>query len=107
MDWGNKYSEDYDQEVSIDYSTNERLENQNDKIKKEVTELIDRGVKIRGKKFLDEPTQRKFIKEMLGKGFSAKKIGDTLRDLNYSEFWQKQDRLPDFKTVFNCFKNKK
>ena len=108
MGW-KKYNENQhiDDVPSIDADSGEEIKDKAEVEKKIVTDLIDRGITIRKKKFLDEPTQRKMIKEMLAKGFSAEKIGDTLRDLMYSDYWQKQDRLPDYKTVFSTLKNKK
>ena len=108
MKW-KKYNENNHQDdlPAIDADSGEEIKDKAEAEKKIVTDLVDRGTTIRKKKFLDEPTQRKMIKEMLAKGFSAEKIGDTLRDLMYSDYWQKQDRLPDYKTVFSTLKNKK
>lgn len=72
-----------------------------------VTALLEWGEKIRGKKFLDAPTQRKMIHTMRTNKISPTVIKDTFTELLHSDYWKGQDRLPDFKTVLSTLKNKK
>jgi hypothetical protein len=109
MAW-KKYSErDHaDDEVVIDADSGEEVVDNSEKEQNEkVTALIEWAEKIRGKKFIDTPTQRKMIHDMRKAKFSPQLIKDTFVSLVHSEYWQKQDRLPDFKTVLSNLKNKK
>lgn len=87
------------------------IEKTEEALKKEqnekVTALIVWAEKVRKKKFIDITTQRKMIHDMRKAKISPDVIKATYLELIHSEYWQKQDRLPDFKTVFSSLKNKK
>lgn len=96
-------------EDSIDYDTGEAVE-ENDAEKdarEKITHLLEWGAKIRGKKFFDPVTQRKYLNEMRAKGVTPRQIMDMFTELLHSDYWKSQDRLPDFKTVYSNIKNKK
>lgn len=88
-----------DGELVIDNSIKETNE--------KITALIAWAEKIRGKKFLDTPTQRKMLHDMRKNKISPQVIKDTYVSLVHSKYWQEQERLPDFKTVLSALKNKK
>ncbi len=87
----------------IEKTEEKKLKEQNEK----VTALIEWAEKVRKKKFVDTPTQRKHIHDMRKAHISPVQIKETYLELLHSEYWQKQERLPDFKTVFSNLKNKK
>lgn len=108
MVWNKKSDNDDDLPVigddgEIEKTEEARLKEQNEK----VTALIEWAEKVRKKKFIDTTTQRKMIHDMRKAKISPDVIKKTYLDLLHSEYWQKQDRLPDFKTVFSNLKNKK
>lgn len=106
MGWKNKQSDNDDDLPTIDMDTREPERDLEDERKKKVTALIEWAEKVRGKKFLDTPTQRKFINDMRSANISPTEIKKTYSDLLVSEYWQGRDTLPDFKTVFSNIKNK-
>jgi hypothetical protein len=87
----------------IEKTEEARKKEQNQK----VTEIIEWAEKVRKKNFIDITTQRKMIHDMRKAKISPDVIKTTYLELVHSEYWQKQDRLPDFKTVFSSLKNKK
>ncbi len=109
MGWKNKQSDNDDDLPSIgddgeiEKTEEARLKEQNEK----VTALIEWAEKVRKKKFIDVTTQRKMVHDMRKAKISPDVIKKTYLELLHSEYWQKQDRLPDFKTVFSNLKNKK
>lgn len=109
MVWKNKQSDNDDDIPSI--GDDGEIEKTQEALLKEknekVTKLIEWAEKIRGKKFVDVTTQRKFIHDMRKAEISPQVIKDTFVELVHSKYWQEQDRLPDFKTVFSSLKNKK
>jgi phage replication O-like protein O len=97
-----------DDEVIIDADSGEEVvDNTVKETNEKVTALIEWAEKIRGKKFIDTPTQRKMIHDLRTAKFSPQMIKDTFVSLVHSKYWQEQDRLPDFKTVISNLKNKK
>lgn len=97
-----------DDEVVIDADSGEEVvDNSAKEANEKVTSLIEWAEKIRGKKFIDIPTQRKMIHEMRKAKFSPDVIKNSFVELVHSDYWQKQERLPDFKTVLSDLKNKK
>lgn len=106
MGWNNKSDND-DDLPSIDLDSREPERDIEDERKKKVTALIEWAEKLRGKKFLDIPTQRKFINDMRTAGISPTDIKQKYQELLVSEYWQERTELPDFKTVFSNLKNKK
>lgn len=96
-----------DFEDEIDLDTGEVLEDPEDSINQKVSELVKWGESVRGKKFLDVPTQRKMIHDLRKAKITPTIIKQTFSELLHSDYWQKQDRLPDFKTVYSALKNKK
>lgn len=105
MGW-NKKSDNDDELPAIDMDTREPERDLEDERKKKVTALIEWAEKVRGKKFLDTPTQRKFINDMRTAGISPTDIKQTYQELLVSEYWTAKETLPDFKTVFSNLKNK-
>lgn len=110
MGW-KKYNENEhtDDLPTIDINTREPGRDLEDERKKKVTALIEWAEKVRDKKFLDTPTQRKFLNDMRVAGISPTVIKKTFSDLLVSEYWTSKERkgqLPDFKTVFSNLKNK-
>jgi hypothetical protein len=106
MGWNNK-SDNEDDLPAIDLDTQEPERDLEDERKKKVTALIEWAEKLRGKKFLDTPTQRKFINDMRTANISPTVIKQKYQELLVSEYWQGRTELPDFKTVFSNLKNKK
>lgn len=96
-----------DFEEVIDLDTGEEVPDPEDEVKKKVTALLEWAETLRGKKFVDAPTQRKFIHSLRTLKISPTDIKNTYRELLQSDYWQNQDRLPDFKTVYSSLKNKK
>lgn len=97
-----------DDEVVIDADSGEEVvDNTVKEMNEKVTGLIEWAEKVRGKKFIDTPTQRKMVHDMRKAKISPDVIKATYLELIHSEYWQKQDRLPDFKTVLSNLKNKK
>lgn len=87
----------------IEQTDQEKLKKENEKVRA----LMEWGEKVRGKTFLDKPTQIKHIKLLKGKGISPTKIKDTFVGLVQSDYWKNSDRLPDFKTVVSTLKNER
>lgn len=112
MPWNKKYNENAHSEdiPSIDADSGEEIvDNSLKETNEKVTVLIEWAEKIRGKKFLDTPTQRKMLHDMRKAKFSPQLIKDTYVSLLHSEYWttgEGKGRLPDFKTVFSTLKNK-
>lgn len=107
-----KYSEDghNDYEDVIDLDSGEVVPDEfeeKEKINKKVTDLIVWAEGVRGKKFMDTPTQRKMIHELRKNNTHPDLIKSTYLELIGSEYWRTQKSLPDFKTVFSSLKNKK
>jgi phage replication O-like protein O len=103
----NKHSDDT---PSIDLDSREEFKTDEDTQKEQnakVTELIEWGAKLRKKPFMNIPTQRKKIQELKSNGISPALIKSTFIELLHSEYWQKSDMLPDFKTVHSTLANKK
>lgn len=109
MPWKPKTGDDYE-EGFVDFDGDGSLKEEPDNKKEsnqKVTSLLEWGEKIRGKKFLDRPTQRKMLHTLRVNKISPTVIKDTFTELLHSEYWKGQDRLPDFKTVVSTLKNKK
>lgn len=87
----------------VEQTDQEKLKKENEKVRA----LMEWGEKVRGKSFLDKPTQIKHIKLLKGKGISPTKIKDTFVELVQSDYWKNSDRLPDFKTVVSTLKNER
>lgn len=104
-----KYTEDghNDYENVIDLDSGEEVEDEEDKINQRVTELVLWAEGVRGKPFMDKPTQRKFIHELRKNNTHPDVIKSTYLELLGSDYWKSQKSLPDFKTVFSTLKNKK
>lgn len=107
-----RYQEDghNNYETSIDIDSGEEIADEFDeteKVNKKVTELIDWAEGVRGKPFMDKPTQRKFIHDLRKQDIHPDVIKSTYVELLGSEYWRSQTTLPDFKTVFSTLKNKK
>lgn len=103
----NQHSEDV---PAIDIDSGEKLPDDKDlerEQNKKVTTLIEWAEKMRGKVFMDIPTQRKMVHTLRTKGISPTVIKQTYLDLLQSDYWKQQDRLPDFKSVVSTLKNKK
>lgn len=100
----NQHSEDV---PSIDMDSGEKIEDKSDQESKQVTQLIEWAEKVRGQKFLDRPTQRKFAYQLKSANLSLSEIRQTYMTLLNSEYWKEQKRLPDLKTVYSNLKNKK
>lgn len=103
----NQHSEDV---PAIDIDSGEKLPDDKDlerEQNKKVTTLIEWAEKMRGKVFMDIPTQRKMVHTLRIKGISPTVIQQTYLDLLQSDYWKQQDRLPDFKSVVSTLKNKK
>lgn len=96
-----------DFEDSIDSDTREKIEDPEDRKTEAVNKLLKWAEELRGKRFIDTPTQRKFIHQLRDAKFSPVDIKNSYRELLQSEYWRNQDRLPDFKTVYSNLKNKK
>lgn len=111
MAW-KKYNENdhSDDTPSIDLDSGEKIPDNADKEREtnqKVTDLVAWAEKMRGKPFMDTPTQRKMIHTLRTKKISPVVIKQTYLDLLQSDYWQKQERLPDFKTVLSALKNKR
>lgn len=100
----NQHSEDL---PSIDMDSGEKIEDKSDQESKQVTQLIEWAEMVRGQKFLDRPTQRKFAYQLKAAELSLSEIRQTYMALLNSEYWKEQKRLPDLKTVYSNLKNKK
>lgn len=105
-----KYKEDgHWEENAIDLDSGEEVieVDEQKEANEKVTALVEWAEKIRGKKFLDRPTQRKMIHTLRTNKISPTVIKDTFTELLHSDYWKGQERLPDFKTVLSTLKNKK
>lgn len=107
-----RYKEDSHNEYEevIDIDTGEEVPNEIDEMEKinaKVTEVLMWAEEVRGKPFLDRPTQRKFIHTLRINGTLPDVIKSTYLELLGSDYWRAQKQLPDFKTVFSALKNKK
>lgn len=100
----NAHSEDL---PAIDMDSGEKIEDKSDQESKQVTQLIEWAEMVRGQKFLDRPTQRKFAYQLKAAELSLSEIRQTYMALLNSEYWKEQKRLPDLKTVYSNLKNKK
>lgn len=98
------------EEKAIDLDSGEPIVDKEEESRAKERALMEWGEKIRGKKFLDRPTQLSFIKRLKGADISPATIKQTYLELLQSEYWQEQLRttgqLPDFKTIFSNLKNK-
>jgi phage replication O-like protein O len=107
-----RYSEDghNDYETAIDIDSGEEIADsfdEQEKVNKKVTELIEWAEGVRGKPFMDRPTQRKFIHDLRTKNIHPDDIKSTYLELLGSDYWREQKSLPDFKSVFSNIKNRK
>lgn len=107
-----RYREDGHNEYEevIDIDSGEEVPDEFDereKINQKVTELIEWAEGVRGKPFMDKPTQRKFIHDLRTNNTHPDVIKSTYLELLGSDYWRSQKSLPDFKTVFSTLKNKK
>jgi len=107
-----RYSEDghNDYETAIDIDSGEEIADsfdEQEKVNKKVTELIEWAEGVRGKPFMDRPTQRKFIHDLRTKNIHPDDIKATYLELLGSDYWRAQKALPDFKSVFSNIKNRK
>lgn len=103
---GENHHPEFETEIDMD-SGDEIIDTKEKDANEKVTKLLEWGAKVRGKKFFDPVTQRSFLNQMRTKGITPRQIMDAYIELLHSDYWKRQDRLPDFKTVYSNMKNKK